>query len=78
MVSGTIIALLEIVSFFIISYFIKKKFIYLQEISGIVYYWMMFTILTGLWELSFITHYKHVNQLSQTLINTHTHVWTYI
>lgn len=76
MLSGTVIALIEISSFVIISYFIKKKNASLKEISLVVYYWMMFTILTGLWELSFITQYRVVNELSRSLITSHTHVWT--
>ena len=76
MFSGTEIALIEIGLFLIISHFIKKKTTPLKELYWVIYYWAMFTILTGLWELSFITHYKYVNKLSQSLISTHTHVWT--
>ena len=76
MVSGTVIALIEISLFLISSYFIKKKNVSLHDICVPVYYWMMFTILTGLWELSFITHYRYVNELSRTLISSKKHVWT--
>jgi len=72
---GTEIALIEIGLFGIASYTIQQK-TSLDELYWIIYYWMMFTILTGVWELSFITHYKYVNKLSMSLIDTHTHVWT--
>ena len=75
MLSGTLIGVLEISLFFIISFFIKKNK-NLNNINSITFYWCMLTILTGIWEFCFITNYKYVNSLSQHLIETKTHVWT--
>jgi len=75
MLKGIEIGIYEILLFFLISYNLKKKIKNLSEINCIVYYWVMMTILTGLWEFSFITHYTYVNSLSRQFIETKTHVW---
>ena len=76
MFKGTVIGLLEITFFFIISYIIRKSYNKLYNINTISYYWIMLTILTGIWEFSFITNYSSVNRNSTELIKTHSHVWT--
>ena len=75
MITGTEIGLLEILIFFVISHRLKIIPV-LNEMNNIIYYWCMLTILTGIWEFSFITHYKYVNSLSRKLIETNTHVWS--
>ena len=53
MVNGTELAIIEVLGCFFISHQIKHV-PQLQSINNISYYWVMFTILTGLWELAFI------------------------
>lgn len=75
MFSGIEIGLYEILLFFFITTSLKKKVTVLSEINSVAYYWIMMTILTGLWEFSFITNYRYVNVLSENFIKTKTHVW---
>lgn len=76
MFTGLEIAGIEVGIFIIMAFFIRKYIISLTRINKLVYYWMMFTILTGFWEFSFITHYKYVNNISRTLIASDEHVWS--
>ena len=76
MITGIDIGIYEIFMFFLISYHIKKKSKHLDTINTVAYYWIMMTILTGIWEFSFITNYKNVNLISTNFIETKTHVWT--
>ena len=76
MLIGIEIATLEILLFFIFTYRIKYSYIILVNMNTIAYYWVMLTILTGIWELSFITNYDNINNISHTLIESKTHVWT--
>lgn len=75
MVKGYILALIEISIFFYVSRCVKcaEQF---QNISNLIYYWCMFTVLTGFWELFFIMNYKNVTLMSQDLLKNNTHVWT--
>ena len=72
---GYQLSLLEIFLFFIISRGLKTQE-NLSKIPGLVYYWVMFTIMTGIWELSFVTNYNYVIDLSKKLILGKEHVWT--
>ena len=75
MVQGYILALIEISIFCYISRCMKCAKQY-QNISNLIYYWCMFTVLTGFWELFFIMNYQNVTLLSQDLLKNNTHVWT--
>jgi len=44
--------------------------------NAIMYYWFTMTVLTLIWECSFVYHYKSINVFSLNLIENHTHVWT--
>lgn len=48
----------------------------LNQINSLVYYWIMFTILTGVWETFFVIHYPTVINLAENLLVNKTHVWT--
>lgn len=75
MVKGYILALIEISIFFYVSICIKCAEQY-RNISNLIYYWCMFTVLTGFWELFFIMNYQSVTLMSQDLLKNNTHVWT--
>lgn len=76
MVLGIILGLTEITLYFGFSYYFKKFFTRLQEINNISYYWFMITILTFVWEYSFISEYNEVVNYSTILLNNTSHVWT--
>lgn len=73
---GYVIGLLELLFFFIGSFSFRKFFTQLKSINKATYYWVMMTILTGIWEIAFVYNYNTVSQMSQNLINTGQHVWT--
>ena len=72
---GYIGALLELVLFFGVYGFIVNNTT-LSTIEKISCYWLGFTVLTGLWEIVYLTSRNQVNIYSQQLIKTMTHVWT--
>ena len=45
------------------------------NINSISYYWLSFTVLTGIWEYIYITNRKYVSNKSLHLLDTKTHVW---
>ena len=75
-VNGIIIALLELSLFAGIAYPSRKYIVSFKNIDIISYYWLSFTILTGIWEACFISNYHNINGLSQNLITNHEHSWT--
>ena len=48
----------------------------LGQINGLVYYWVMFTVLTGIWETFFVINYHNVENIAGNLLVNQTHVWT--
>ena len=74
--NGILIALLELFIFYSISLSSRKLIKNFKNIEVISYYWLSFTILTGIWEICFIINYHHINKLSLQLINNKQHVWT--
>ena len=74
-IEGLYIGLIELTLFFIISFFIKVTNKQFSSLNSLTYYWSCMTILTGIWEISFISNYKQVNNYSNELINSRSHVW---
>ncbi len=72
---GYQLAFLEILSFYGIVRLLKTNR-HLDSVSNLIYYWMTFTIMTGIWEFFFVLHYSEVNQQSQYLLTGKEHVWT--
>ena len=70
---GYTIGILEIVLYFIGSITFRNYYPILKTINNITYFWAMMTILTGIWELSFISNYMNVSNMSQELIQTNTY-----
>ena len=73
---GYIIGILEILLYFIGSITVRLYFTNLSSINKPTYFWVMMTILTGLWEISYISNYNEVANISSKLIETNTHTWT--
>lgn len=73
---GIVIALITIILWFVVSLLIRRLNNTLLNMSCFTYYWTTFIILTGFWEIIYLSNYKYIAQdLAQELINTHTHVW---
>jgi len=75
LVSGITIAIVELLILFFISYGLRKKWNILYEINTVTYYWMMITIITFIWEFSYIVNYNGISEYAKYLTNTTTHVW---
>lgn len=73
---GYVVGILELTLFMFGSIFIRKSFHQLQSINKITYFWVMMTILTGIWEIAYISDYSHVVNMSSQLIKNKQHVWT--
>lgn len=76
MAYGWVIAILEILIFFIITYVCKKRVAVLSNINPICYYWLCMTILTGIWEASYISNYHEIEGIAKDLITNKEHAWT--
>ena len=76
MINGIEVGVIEILLFLFASYKIQNNWPKLKSIPIICYYWFMMTILTFVWEASYIIEYKHVVNMSRALITDKQHVWT--
>lgn len=74
--NGIIIAILELSLFAGVAYPSRKYIKSFKNIEVISYYWLAFTILTGIWEVCFISNYHSINDVSQKLITNGEHAWT--
>jgi len=74
-VLGIYIGFFEILLFMVIGGIIKLTCKNFKNIDLISYYWTLMTILTLIWEVSFICNYKKTNILSANLIKNKEHVW---
>ena len=75
MITGAIGALFEVLLYFITAYNYRKYFS-LYDIHDVAYYWMTFTILTGIWEVTYIFCKKQVSYIAMNLLKNNEHVWT--
>lgn len=74
-IKGYIAAALEIYLFIYISF--KVNQIYKINFDNTIsYYWLSFTILTGIWETFYIFNYNNVINMSTKLLLYKEHVWT--
>ena len=76
MYSGILIAFTELYFYYTISYDIRNYLPRLKNIDKLTYYWLTMTILTFIWESSFIFNYNKVCNMSTDLILKNQHVWT--
>lgn len=76
MISGLTTGLIEITLFVLVAGLCRNKFKRLLIIKPVTYYWLTFTVLTGIWELNFILHYKDTTSYSDYLVKNDEHVWT--
>ena len=60
--SGIKIAVLELYLFYRVSFSLRANDHMLSLLNPVSYYWLMFTILTGIWEATFVTHRYYVKK----------------
>lgn len=75
-IKGWIGALLEVSLFMTIFGNIRESNTNLNEIDPFVSYWLGFTVLTGFWELVYLSNRKSINKYSTNLVLTNESVWT--
>ena len=73
-ISGTISAIVELIVFGNIAYNIRNSLSF-DNIDNITYYWLCFTILTGFWELTYLSRKNEISNISKILIKDNSHVW---
>lgn len=74
--SGIGIGAVEIGLYLIVGFMLRDTFWSLRKINIISYFWLLMTVLTGIWEFAFISQYKDVHNYAETFIQNNTHVWT--
>jgi len=74
-INGTLCAITELGLFFIIALQLRTH-LALQSIHPCAYYWLTFTILTGIWEFFYVTQKKEVAEMAKELIDCDERVWT--
>lgn len=72
---GYIGAILELVLFFTTYEFIRSHTSLSAE-NTVSMFWLGFTVLTGLWELKYLTSRKSIGNYAEQLIENKQHVWT--
>jgi len=73
---GYVIGIIEILLYFIVSISIRQCSTNLKNINKATYFWVMMTILTGIWEISYISNYNEVTCMANSLIVNDQHTWT--
>ena len=48
----------------------------LSNIETVTCYWLGFTVMTGFWEVVYLSNRKNVRKISDDLVKSKTHVWT--
>jgi hypothetical protein len=73
---GIVLALFEVAIWIALSKYVRRKSSVLSKINTVSYYWITFTILTGIWEMAYLHNYQYITQnLAKHLLETKTHVW---
>lgn len=73
---GYIIGIVEIALYFIGSITLRNFYPQIKTINKATYFWVMMTILTGIWEVAYVSNYNQVSHMANNLIITNTHTWT--
>lgn len=75
MVKGINLAIMELFLFFFIFSNLISFNENIQNFDSIVVYWLGFTVLTGIWELTYVFNKDEVNRNANFLINHRKSVW---
>jgi len=74
--SGLAIGLVEICFFVVAATGIKRCVPAYRQLDLLTFYWLAFTVLTGIWEASYIIDYAEVRQGAVALVGSGRHVWS--
>ncbi len=74
--SGIGIGLIEISIYLVVGFILREECTSLKKMNILSFFWLLMTVLTGIWEFAFITQYKQVHDYALEFINNDTHVWT--
>jgi hypothetical protein len=72
---GIIAATIEVALWAVVSMLVRRISKTLMSMNWFTYYWTTFIILTGFWEIVYITHSQAVTGIAEHLLQTNTHVW---
>ena len=75
-VTGVTLAIMEMGLFLLGSIFFRNNFRLFSSLNSLSYFWIMFTIMTGIWEFFYINNRFTSKKISDMLLRTNTHVWT--
>lgn len=75
-IAGYWIGILEIGLLLLSSHCLRKSNDFLKQINPVSYYWYMTTILTFVWECSFVSNYIKTSDYAKELLEDEKHVWT--
>jgi len=75
-ISGILIGIVELTLFYVFSKSLKEKYVVLNSMRSLSYYWIMMTILTGIWELSYIINHQKIINISTQFLKDKKNVWT--
>ena len=75
-ITGVWIGITELELLFIFSYALRHKWETLKQINVVSYYWYMVTILTLVWEFSFVMNYCNTSIYAKELLKDEKHVWS--
>ena len=73
--NGIQLAVIELLGFYHISHLVKLHS-QLVSLPIIPYYWITFTIMTGIWETFYLCYREKVKTISHQLERNREHVWT--
>jgi hypothetical protein len=66
-------AVIELALFFVIATAVRN--IFNVQLGIITYYWLAFTVLTGIWEISYVFNKNKICKIAHDLIINDEHVW---
>lgn len=74
--TGIGIGAIEISLYLSIGFILRDELPALKKMNIISYFWLLMTVLTGIWEFAFITQYNKVHDYAEQFVQNDTHVWT--
>ena len=75
MIVGWFGAIIELFLYFSLSSYFREKYNY-QDMNALTYYWLSFTVLTGIWETTYLLRRNDVIKISTDFIKNKEHAWT--
>ena len=75
-VTGLLGAIIEIMLFGISAMLIRHSSNSLLNLGFLSYYWLCFTVLTGIWEACFVSNYTNTALYSSQILSNKQHVWS--